>query len=90
MATARRRPGREIMRDEAAAIANCTPDSFSGYVTRGQAPAPVRRVGRTPLWDEDVVTEWAKNRPGHGAPGRPRGTRATGQGSEEARSKGRD
>lgn len=60
-----------IVRKEAAARANITPDTFSAYVTRGQAPAPVERVGSTPLWDEDEVDQWIKTRPGRR--GRPPG-----------------
>lgn len=41
------------------------PDTWSGYVTRGQAPAPARHVGRTPVWDAETVRTW--NRPGSGA-----------------------
>lgn len=28
-----------------------SPSTWRSYVARGQAPAPARRVGRTPLWD---------------------------------------
>lgn len=69
--------GKEITRDEAAAIAGVHPDTFSGYVTRGHAPAPVRRIGRTPLWDEDEMKAWNDARPGRGAPGAPRAKRTT-------------
>lgn len=61
--------GRQITRDEAAKIAGVTPGTFSGYVTRGQAPGPVRHVGRTPLWDESRVQAWSDARPGRGARG---------------------
>lgn len=59
----------EIWSAEAAEIAKVAPKTWSGYVARGQAPAPVRKIGRTPLWDEDEVREWAKNRPGRGSRG---------------------
>lgn len=32
--------------------------TWAAYVTRSQAPAPVRHVGRTPLWDLDAVDAW--------------------------------
>lgn len=35
------------------------PGTWSAYVTRGQAPAPSRRVARTPLWDLDEIAAWA-------------------------------
>lgn len=59
--------GRELTRDEAAALAGVRPDTFSGYVSRGQAPAPKRRVSRTPVWDASEIEEWVKQRPGRGA-----------------------
>lgn len=57
----------EIDRAAAANIAGVTPDTWSGYVSREQAPAPVRHVGRTPLWDEEAVHTWAATRPGSGS-----------------------
>ncbi|EKT82152.1 transcriptional regulator (plasmid) [Rhodococcus opacus] len=41
--------------------------TFRGYVTRGHAPAPVEKIGRTPLWKRSEIIEWAHNRPGQGA-----------------------
>lgn len=43
------------------------PDTFRSYSTRGQAPAPKEKVGRTLLWDKTEIEEWARNRPGRGA-----------------------
>lgn len=57
----------ELQRAEAAAIADISPDTFSAYVSRGQAPAPARYVGRTPLWSESEVRQWTESRPGKGA-----------------------
>lgn len=57
----------ELERAEAAAIAGVTADTFSAYVSRGQAPGPSRHVGRTPLWDEEAVRVWARHRPGRGS-----------------------
>lgn len=56
--------GSEITSDQAAEIAGVARDTWYGYVARDQAPKPVRRVGRTPLWDEAEVKEWQQNRPG--------------------------
>ena len=39
--------------------------TWRAYVSRGQAPKPARRVGRTPLWDADAIARW--ERPGQGA-----------------------
>lgn len=33
-------------------------DTWTSYVSRGQAPAPKRRVGRTPVWDPEVIREY--------------------------------
>ncbi len=35
-----------------------TAATWRSYVGRGQAPAPVRHVGRTPLWSLDEVDRW--------------------------------
>jgi hypothetical protein len=34
------------------------PGTWSSYVARGQAPAPIKRVGRTPLWDPRSIKSW--------------------------------
>lgn len=62
-----------ILRSQAAQIAGISPDTFSAYVTRGQAPGPVAHVGATPLWDEAQIRAWNQERPGR--PGRPVGSR---------------
>ncbi|WP_032380939.1 hypothetical protein [Rhodococcoides fascians] len=40
--------------------------TWHGYVLRpsktNPAPQPIRHVGRTPIWDEKAVREWAANR----------------------------
>lgn len=38
------------------------PGTWSSYVARGQAPAPVRRVGRTPLWALEDISQWLAER----------------------------
>lgn len=35
------------------------PGTWTGYVTRNQAPQPVRHIGRTPLWDPKDIQEYA-------------------------------
>ena len=35
-----------------------TAATLRSYVGRGQAPAPVRHVGRTPLWDMGQIEAW--------------------------------
>lgn len=74
----------ELLLAEAAVLAGVKPKTWSGYVTRGQAPAPVRRVGRTPLWDADEVRAWVRSRPGQGSRSTPRArTRAEQRQSDE-------
>lgn len=36
-----------------------TASTWRAYVARGQAPAPARRISRTPLWDRADVLAWA-------------------------------
>lgn len=64
--------GELIERSAAAAKAGITADTFSAYVARGQAPAPSQKIGRTPLWDEDEISDWLTSRPGRrGRPSSP-------------------
>lgn len=42
------------------------PPTWRAYVKRGQAPAPLRRFGRTPIWDATTVRQWKEERPGQG------------------------
>lgn len=57
----------EIPVAEAAAIGGIKPSTFRSYVRRGQAPAPHRHYGRTPVWTRAVIIDWMNNRPGIGA-----------------------
>lgn len=36
------------------------------YRSTGVLPAPSRMVGRTPVWDTDVIEAWIASRPGQG------------------------
>lgn len=57
----------KILLAQAADLAGVSKGTWSGYVSRGQAPKPVERVGSTPLWDEREVVEWVASRPGQGS-----------------------
>lgn len=46
--------------DECAALVGIKARSWRSYAHRGRAPAPVEHVGRTPLWDAEEVTNWAR------------------------------
>lgn len=41
------------------------PRTWHGYVARDQAPKPARHIGRTPVWDAEIVRAYP--RPGRGA-----------------------
>lgn len=43
------------------------PDTWSGYVSRQQAPQASRHIGRTPLWSAGAVDLWTTYRRGAGA-----------------------
>ena len=46
---------------QAAAAFGVSPATYRKMVKRGTAPAPVERIdGRTPLYDEQEVTNWAR------------------------------
>lgn len=40
--------------------------TWRAYVARGQAPMPVERIGRTPMWDREEVWSWHLARNGLG------------------------
>lgn len=45
--------------------------TWTGYVTRRQAPAPIMQVERTRLWDAEEVRDWHAARPGSPVPNSP-------------------
>lgn len=53
----------------AAAILGIEAKTWSGYVARGQAPAPDDHIGREPVWHLSAVLQHVAARPGR--PGRP-------------------
>jgi predicted DNA-binding transcriptional regulator AlpA len=55
-----------LTRDEVARRVGVSSGTWGGYVSRGQAPQPVRKVGATPLWSARAVDEWQASRPGRG------------------------
>lgn len=38
--------------------------TWHGYVARGYAPQPKRRIGRTPVWDPETVRTYERPRQG--------------------------
>ncbi|RCV51875.1 transcriptional regulator [Marinitenerispora sediminis] len=53
--------------DQAASLAGVRRDTWHSYVSRGQAPEPDGRVGRTPWWWRSTVERYLDSRPGQGA-----------------------
>ncbi|MFF0865207.1 helix-turn-helix transcriptional regulator [Nonomuraea sp. NPDC003560] len=45
-----------------------TPATIRSYRYRGVLPEP-RYIGRTPVWERDVIEAWIMKRPGQGAGG---------------------
>jgi predicted DNA-binding transcriptional regulator AlpA len=41
--------------------------TWSAYVARGQAPAPDRMFGKSPVWRPKAVKDWQAARPRRGA-----------------------
>ncbi len=56
-----------VLNEEAAALAGVTPSTWRNYVTRGYAPPPDGRLGRTPWWHRATIDGWLETRPGQGA-----------------------
>ncbi len=41
--------------------------TWSAYVSRGQAPAPDRTFGKSPVWRPKAVKDWQASRPRRGS-----------------------
>ncbi|MBB6172155.1 putative DNA-binding transcriptional regulator AlpA [Nocardiopsis mwathae] len=57
----------KLTAEQAAAKAGVKLKTWHAYVSRGQAPQPDGRMGRTPWWWASTVDEWIENRAGQGA-----------------------
>ncbi|WJY75316.1 hypothetical protein CCANI_07405 [Corynebacterium canis] len=44
-------------------------DTFTSYVSRGQAPAAAARFENLRVWDAEGLKEWNEHRPGSPVPG---------------------
>lgn len=56
---------------QAADLAGIAPDTFTAYVSRGQAPPPDSPAGEPPWWHQATIDAWLKRRLGRvGRPGR--------------------
>lgn len=47
---------------DAAKLAGIERDTFTSYVNRGYAPAPVAEMGGRRLWDRDEIRTWVAGR----------------------------
>jgi len=56
------RPWDLLTVSDCAARAGIASSTWRAYVSRGQSPQPVTRVGREPLWDVEMVEEWLAGR----------------------------
>jgi hypothetical protein len=70
----------ELVGNQAAAdYVGVSVNTWRPYVARGQAPEPADRIHRSghsvPVWTKRQLDEWMRDRPGVGAPGRPRAKR---------------
>jgi len=73
--------GELIGNEAAAAYVGLKASTWRPYVKAGHAPSPHRREVRgghaLPVWTRTALDEWKANRPGRGAPGRPRRSRSS-------------
>jgi predicted DNA-binding transcriptional regulator AlpA len=51
---------------DVARLAGVTPATVTAYLSRGRMPAPVARLGGTPLWSRPIIRQWLADRPGQG------------------------
>jgi predicted DNA-binding transcriptional regulator AlpA len=51
-------------------LAGVTAATITAYLARGRMPAPVTRIGNSPVWSRPVIQQWLASRPGQGARGR--------------------
>ena len=63
-------PTRLLAVADVARLAGVSAATITAYLCRGHMPAPVTRLGTSPVWSRPVITQWLAGRPGQGA--RPR------------------
>jgi hypothetical protein len=56
---------------DVARLVGVTPATITAYLARRRMPAPVVRIGNSPMWSRPVIHHWLGGRPGQGV--RPRG-----------------
>lgn len=64
-------PTRLLAVGDVARLAGVSAATVSAYLCRGRMPAPVARLGTSPVWSRPVISQWLAGRPGQGTrPGR--------------------
>jgi predicted DNA-binding transcriptional regulator AlpA len=58
--------GRLLGIGHVAQLAGVSPATITSYLSRGQMPDPVVRIGHTPLWSRPIIRQWLAERPGQG------------------------
>jgi predicted DNA-binding transcriptional regulator AlpA len=49
-----------------ARLLGVAPATVTAYLSRGRMPAPVVRLGSSPVWSRPVIHHWLASRPGQG------------------------
>jgi predicted DNA-binding transcriptional regulator AlpA len=63
-------PTRLLAVGDVARLVGVSAATITAYLSRGRMPAPVARLGTSPVWSRPVISQWLASRPGQGA--RPR------------------
>jgi hypothetical protein len=58
--------GRLLAINDVARLARVTPATITAYLSRRRMPAPITRLGNTPVWSRPVIAQWLAGRPGQG------------------------
>jgi predicted DNA-binding transcriptional regulator AlpA len=58
--------GRLLAISDVARLAGVSPATVTAYLSRRRMPAPVTRIGSTPVWSRPVIAQWLASRPGQG------------------------
>jgi predicted DNA-binding transcriptional regulator AlpA len=51
---------------DVARLAGVSPATITAYLSRRRMPAPVTRIGNSPLWSRPIIGQWLAGRPGQG------------------------
>jgi predicted DNA-binding transcriptional regulator AlpA len=54
---------------DVARLVGVSPATITAYLSRRRMPAPLTRIGNSPVWSRPVIQQWLASRPGQGVPG---------------------